>query len=116
MEISWKCRPRQANDNLVANLKIASPTDNATYISATIGSRAALRRYANLTPTNGLAIRLSLRRELKNLTDNDWPSNFKLVAALFFETHLNQLGHDRIWGCIARKINIFGKPRQWNAH
>jgi hypothetical protein len=59
---------------------------------------------------------LLFRGELENLADNDRAGYRESVTALFFETHLNQFGHDRIWSGIGWKVYILGKPRQWNAH
>jgi hypothetical protein len=98
----------QTNHDLVANLKVAGTTDDAANISATIGGLLTFGSDTNLAPANGLAVALWLWDEFKNLTDYDRAGDTESVRTFFFETDLDQFGHNAICGYIARKVNVVG--------
>jgi hypothetical protein len=54
--------------------------------------------------------------ELENLTDNERALNLELVNAFFFETDLDQFGHDIFWSCVWAKRGGFGQPGHRHLH
>jgi hypothetical protein len=71
VEVSRQNCAWQTNHDLVAYFEVASATDDAANVSATIGGLLAFGSDTNLAPANGLAVALWLWDELKNLTDYD---------------------------------------------
>ena len=79
LEVARQLSARQANNDLVANHKVARATNDAAHVVAAIRGFLTLTCNANLTPTNGLAIRLGLFDKLKNLANNERASHAKAV-------------------------------------
>jgi hypothetical protein len=109
-EIAWENRPWEANHNFVAYFKVAGATNDSADIGAAIGCELTLGSNSNLAPTNGLAIGLFFWGELKNLTNHNRAGEVESVRTLFFEAHLNELGHYGIWGGVCRQVYVFSKP------
>ena len=56
MKVTGQGCAGQANNNLVADLKVICTANDATNVFAAIGRLAALWCNSNLTPANGLAV------------------------------------------------------------
>ena len=122
-EVSGQHCTRQRDDDFIAHGEIVGAADHTLHA---VGRNALalqllglpLRHHSDLTPVDGLAVLLRLRRFLQDFPDDDRTAELisGTMHVLFLQPDRDQRGHQVLGRAIGGEAGVFTNPRQRDAH
>ena len=123
VEVARQHGAREGDHHLVAFDEVVGAADDALHAGgvdavAGQGLLLALGDNPDLAPVDGLAVGLGFLDDAQHLAHHDRTLEGVrgAVDCFFFESDLDELGHDVFGRCFGRYLREFAQPGKWDTH